>query len=250
MPIEFACGCGRRLRVTDEHAGKLARCPACRGVAQVPALQPAKSDPGFAAGSPARKPAENPAAEDAAEEVGLELVEEDDSEHDEEVDLEVVEEGTPPPADDYWELEEVKGSPPAGKTADASTPPDAPAGGAGAKGERPRKKRKKSPPEREKGMAGAYMSAARSQMEMEDKERNRLRRARGNGLTFLNVHVTAGVVGGASMLVSGLVCLAVLGICLANNIMIYNPRIVIGAVVYTAIGAFTLVRALVFGQED
>jgi hypothetical protein len=237
MPIEFDCGCGRRLRVADEHAGKLARCPACRGVAQVPALQPAKSNPGFAAESPARKPAESPAPEDAAEEGGLELVEENDSEHDdEEVDLEVVEEGTAPPADDYWELEEVKESPPAG--------------GAEAKGERPRKKRKKSPPDKEKGMAGAYMSAARAQMEAEDKERTRLRRARGNGITFMNVHVTAGVVGGASMLVSGLACLAVLGICLANDIMVYNPRIVIGAVVYTAIGAFTLVRALVFGQED
>jgi hypothetical protein len=37
MPIETACnGCGKRLRVADEHAGKLARCPACSSIYRVP----------------------------------------------------------------------------------------------------------------------------------------------------------------------------------------------------------------------
>ena len=41
MPIETNCQtCGQRLRVGDEHAGKLARCPACQTVYTVPGLDP------------------------------------------------------------------------------------------------------------------------------------------------------------------------------------------------------------------
>jgi hypothetical protein len=37
MPIETTCQtCGKRLRVGDEHAGKLARCPACQAIYTVP----------------------------------------------------------------------------------------------------------------------------------------------------------------------------------------------------------------------
>jgi hypothetical protein len=37
MPIETVCqGCGKRLRVADEHAGKLAKCPQCQAVYTVP----------------------------------------------------------------------------------------------------------------------------------------------------------------------------------------------------------------------
>ena len=37
MPIESNCqGCGRLLRVGDEHAGKLARCPHCQTIYTVP----------------------------------------------------------------------------------------------------------------------------------------------------------------------------------------------------------------------
>lgn len=37
MMIETGCsGCGRRLRVSDEHAGKLARCPNCNTIYRVP----------------------------------------------------------------------------------------------------------------------------------------------------------------------------------------------------------------------
>ena len=38
MPINFGCpGCGKTLRVGDENAGKLARCPDCGAVATIPA---------------------------------------------------------------------------------------------------------------------------------------------------------------------------------------------------------------------
>ncbi len=38
MPIEVRCeGCGRQLRVSDEHAGKALRCPACNHISKAPA---------------------------------------------------------------------------------------------------------------------------------------------------------------------------------------------------------------------
>jgi hypothetical protein len=38
MPIETNCQtCGKRLRVSEEHAGKLAKCPACQTIYTVPA---------------------------------------------------------------------------------------------------------------------------------------------------------------------------------------------------------------------
>ncbi|MDY3561871.1 DUF308 domain-containing protein [Gemmata sp. JC673] len=40
MPIIFDCGCGKTLRVPDQHAGKHVKCPACNGVAAVPAAEP------------------------------------------------------------------------------------------------------------------------------------------------------------------------------------------------------------------
>ena len=36
MPIEIACDCGRPLKLRDELAGKVIRCPACAGTLQVP----------------------------------------------------------------------------------------------------------------------------------------------------------------------------------------------------------------------
>ena len=35
--IQFACGCGKKLTVKGEYAGKRVKCPACGQVAQVPA---------------------------------------------------------------------------------------------------------------------------------------------------------------------------------------------------------------------
>lgn len=40
MPISFACDCGKQLRVGDEHAGKRAKCPACKNPVSVPAPPP------------------------------------------------------------------------------------------------------------------------------------------------------------------------------------------------------------------
>jgi hypothetical protein len=39
MSIEIDCqGCGQRIRVAEEHAGKKARCPSCQAINPIPAL--------------------------------------------------------------------------------------------------------------------------------------------------------------------------------------------------------------------
>ncbi|MDZ7616265.1 MAG: hypothetical protein U1E05_04625, partial [Patescibacteria group bacterium] len=40
MAIEFACGCGKRLRAAAEHAGKSARCSQCGQIVMIPAATP------------------------------------------------------------------------------------------------------------------------------------------------------------------------------------------------------------------
>lgn len=46
MAIETLCqGCGQRLRVADEHAGKKARCPNCQAINPIPASGTPASDP-------------------------------------------------------------------------------------------------------------------------------------------------------------------------------------------------------------
>lgn len=63
MPVTFQCGCGKTLRVKDELAGKRVKCPACGGVAAVPAAEPefdvVEDEP------PPRKPAARPVARPA-----------------------------------------------------------------------------------------------------------------------------------------------------------------------------------------
>src|SRR4051812_35759735 len=56
MPIQFPCpGCGGRLKVSEEMAGRKVRCSKCQGVAQVPAAEEPQPAP-----APARKPWASP----------------------------------------------------------------------------------------------------------------------------------------------------------------------------------------------
>ena len=49
MPIETTCpGCGRKLQVGDEHAGKQARCPLCNEIYSVPATSGPRGEGGDA----------------------------------------------------------------------------------------------------------------------------------------------------------------------------------------------------------
>lgn len=56
MPITLACGCGRTLRVGDEHAGRRIKCPACGAVTDLAPPPPAPAPP--AAPPPAPDPAD------------------------------------------------------------------------------------------------------------------------------------------------------------------------------------------------
>jgi hypothetical protein len=61
MPIESSCqGCGRLLRVADEHAGKLARCPHCQTIYTVPSAPPSAPPPAFQPASPFAETASYP----------------------------------------------------------------------------------------------------------------------------------------------------------------------------------------------
>ena len=63
MPIESNCqGCGRLLRVGDEHAGKLARCPHCQTIYTVPggAAAPTRPPSPFAQATPYPSAASEP----------------------------------------------------------------------------------------------------------------------------------------------------------------------------------------------
>jgi len=59
MPIETICQtCNNRLRVADEHAGKLARCPKCQSVYTVPNPQAAGSAGAIFSGGPSASSAD------------------------------------------------------------------------------------------------------------------------------------------------------------------------------------------------
>jgi len=66
MPIELNCpGCGKQLRLADEHAGKAGRCPACQATFQIPthseqqAQQQTPASPFGSSSSPPPSPAGN-----------------------------------------------------------------------------------------------------------------------------------------------------------------------------------------------
>src|SRR4051812_47850049 len=67
MPIELTCpGCGKQLRLADEHAGKAGRCPACQATFQIPtpSVEQAAASPfgGTAPTQPFGAPPVNPPA--------------------------------------------------------------------------------------------------------------------------------------------------------------------------------------------
>jgi hypothetical protein len=67
MPIIFSCACGKRLKVSDEKAGKKVRCPTCQEVVQVPKKAPspvAAAPPGAAIKA---KPPSRPQPKDAVQ---------------------------------------------------------------------------------------------------------------------------------------------------------------------------------------
>ena len=61
MPIELTCpGCGKQLRLADEHAGKSGRCPACQATFQIPTASEQAASP-FGGGAPTQPFGSSPA---------------------------------------------------------------------------------------------------------------------------------------------------------------------------------------------
>jgi hypothetical protein len=97
-----------------------------------------------------------------------------------------------------------------------------------------------------------YMQQAR-----EDDRRDRLRAREaggwgrdsvGGGWTMFGVTLTAGVVTGGGMLLTGL--LATAAIMFFREEMNIKPKTFVYAIGWTAVGGLILIRALFFGEED
>lgn len=57
MAIEFACGCGKKLKLNDIMAGKKVKCPACQSVLEVPStVQMTGVEPNQSTGGPGKPP--------------------------------------------------------------------------------------------------------------------------------------------------------------------------------------------------
>lgn len=213
MPISFPCPCGKTLQVGDDFAGKRVRCPACRAVATAP---PA------AAPVPAAPPAPPPAEEDP----GFDVVDE-------------------PPAEDH-DFQVVEPPKPRAKPPAKRSGPPAKTGG-----------KKKRPREGEKpgSMAAMYMAEARAQDARDEARAKAARRGDddepgGGGMTIGNVHFSAGMVGGFTLLLVGLGCVAV-GILVGQENM--DPadyfKCMGGGAVCVVLGLVGIVRGL-FGAEE
>jgi hypothetical protein len=219
MPIEYRCACGRKLKVADEHAGRRVRCPVCRAEQRLAAAEPEVCD--------------------------LEIVEDEPAAAQ-----------PPAPEPEVCDLEIVEDEPAGAVTADKPTRPRASSPAGAEAPERvttgDRKKPTKKPPTRGKEgpMSRMYMDKAR-QDARKDEERARTRR-RGRdsdgGLTMFGVHLTPGVVGAFSMLIAGLGGMAFIGVY--RNEMRITPRLFVGALVCTVVGAITLLKLVFFGGEE
>jgi hypothetical protein len=96
------------------------------------------------------------------------------------------------------------------------------------------------------------MEHARARLRDEEKRRDRPAKMWGNGITIFNVHFTAGVVLGTLVFLAGLSGLVALVLARLSG---FGGRLAMGrliglALVTTIIGAVTLYRSLVLGEED
>jgi hypothetical protein len=85
MPITFRCSCGKTLQVKDEFAGRRVKCPACSGVAVVPAAMPAfevvEDEPPAPPPPPKSRPVAAPVAARKAtadDDAGFDVVDDED----------------------------------------------------------------------------------------------------------------------------------------------------------------------------
>ncbi len=97
-----------------------------------------------------------------------------------------------------------------------------------------------------------YMDQARRDVKRRDEERAQAARRRGGdeggGWTLFGVHLTAGVVGAFVTLVAGLAGMAF--IAAFRDEMRISPRMFVGAIACTTIGALSLLKLVFFGGEE
>jgi hypothetical protein len=212
MAIELSCGCGKRYQIPDEHAGKKTRCKACGAVHVVP----------------------EPVME-------AEVVEEDDevitAVAAEEDDTEVI---TAVVAEEDDKRKPDRGS---GRRGRDDEDRDSRRGD--------QKKRKRGSNRAANSLADQYMAEARENMRRDELRATAGRRGeKDQSWTLGGVHITAGVIGGATMLIFGLLCILLIVIFKDDEEVFLGPRIFIGAIGCTVLGIGTLVKSIFFGEED
>jgi ribosomal protein L12E/L44/L45/RPP1/RPP2 len=222
MPITFACRCGKRLTVRDENAGKKAKCPKCGAVTMPPPVP-----------APKRPAPVVQDADEVIEDVDLEVIE-DDIEVVEEVPAAAVHAGAPP--------QRVKANPAKAEKAEADT----------------KKKKKKGKKKKDRSSGGGDGSLTQMYLERAERQlrtdQNRARAAGGwgadedGGWTIGNVHITSGVLGAAGTLLLGLLGMATIGFF--KDEFEFGPRLFIGSMVCTALGAVGVIAFVCFGAEE
>lgn len=70
------------------------------------------------------------------------------------------------------------------------------------------------------------------------------------GWTLFGVHVTAGVMSGAGMLLTGLLATALIAIFKDDKEVVLGPRAFIASILCTTLGAIVLIKSIFFGEED
>jgi hypothetical protein len=190
--------------------------------------------------------------------------------------LELIEEESPAPLDvleDYPPPQSAPGL----RQSGAKAPPVLNDAIADEERERPRKRRKRKKirePEDNTGMAAIYLGQTREEfvLRSEEMRKKRMRKELGgdhgddddgdedawftawsnwlDGVTLFGVHFTPGVAVGAVMLVTGMMCLALIGVNHWSAWTVAPPKVIFAAIVYTLVGAFLLARSLIFGTED
>jgi hypothetical protein len=116
---------------------------------------------------------------------------------------------------------------------------------------RKKKARERSSIDHDDSLAGQYLARARAEMKRDEI----LAASAGGtdesgGWTMFGIHVTAGVLAGTGMVFIGILGFIALAVFHKDFSGVLNVRVLAGAGACTAIGAFTLIRSLVYGQED
>jgi hypothetical protein len=225
MTIQLSCGCGKKYQVPDEYAGKRTKCKACGAVHVVPEPEPIAAE----------------VVEEDEEVITAAVAEEDETE----VIPAVAAEEDDPEVITAVVAEDDKRKP--DRPRDRGDRDDEDRDGRRGEG----KKRKRRPSRAANSLAEQYMAEARENMRREELRALGVRRGDDDkSWTLGGVHITAGVISGATLLIVGLLCIVLIAIFKDDEEVFLGPRIFIGAIGCTVVGIGTLVKSIFFGEED